>query len=664
MQRPESQCNANQRPESPCDESRRDENERDECANDAGDARERDEDHAADNGHDESIEDAAATLAPSAIRPRTISRAPLHVVGIAVTALIGVVIAMEARVELPNDADANTRERAVVASQPHEPLPAPEAIEADGENVPVRSALDVGDLEGQSEQVTAGRSSRAFCAVALGAGSRGRPGGPPALASVSGQRAVMPGTSSYSEFDENEYVSAAADSVSTFAIDVDTASYSNVRQILENGARVPRSIVRIEELVNYFSYSYPEPEGDQPFSTTATVASCPWAPTHQLVRVGLRARSFAASTRPAANLVFLIDVSGSMNDPSKLPLLVRSLHLLVDVLDARDRIAIVVYAGASGLVLPSTTCEYKNVLTRALDSLASGGSTNGGAGIELAYKTAVENFLPQGQNRVVLCTDGDFNVGATSHDALVELIEAKRRTGVFLSVLGFGRGAHSDATMELLADKGNGNYAHVDTLNEARKVLVTEMGGTLFTVAKDVKIQVDFNPARVQAWRLIGYENRKLAARDFDDDAKDAGEIGAGHTVTALYEVVPVGVAFTAQNSGSRPYAPAQLDAPARRGDELMTLKLRYKLPDEETSRAITDVVPASDRSWAETDGDFRFAAAVASFGMLLRKSRYAGSFRFENVLYLATPAIGADSQGTRAGFANLVRLARDSAER
>lgn len=536
-----------------------------------------------------------------------------------------------------------------------------ELVVVDDEYIPSDSRDDTGVRPVRRGSACGAASVSAFASRACGMGStRGRP----ASSTQVSKRSAAPGTESYAPIAESEFQFATTAPLSTFSIDVDTASYSNVRRFLEQGQMPPVDAVRVEELVNYFAYTHSEPKGDEPFASQATVASCPWDPNHRLVQIGLRARALDDSRRAGVNLVFLIDVSGSMESPDKLPLLVRSLRLLVERLDARDRVAIVVYAGAAGLVLPSTTCEYKGVLTRALESLRAGGSTNGGEGLELAYRVAAENFLSHGQNRVVLCTDGDFNVGVSDHDALVRLIEAKRATGVFLSVLGFGTGNVQDSTMEMLADKGNGNYAYVDTIAEARKVLVNEMGGTLHTVAQDVKIQVEFNPAHVQAWRLIGYENRKLAERDFDDDAKDAGEIGAGHTVTALYEIVPVGAPLGSESVRSLRYAPNVPPSPALHLDELLSLKLRYKSPGGDASRLLTTTVPPSNASWAETGDDFRFAAAVAAFGMLLRGSPHVGSFDYDKVLYLAMPAVGADPQGTRGEFVSLVRRARDLAGR
>ncbi len=444
---------------------------------------------------------------------------------------------------------------------------------------------------------------------------------------------------SYDRIVENPFLPVSENPLSTFSIDVDTASYSNMRRFLNEGTLPPRDSIRIEELINYFDYDYPQPEGDDPFSVNVEIANCPWNSEHRLARVGLKGYEVPRSERPASNLVFLVDVSGSMSPANKLPLLKQGMQMLLKQLDENDRVAIVVYAGASGLVLPSTTCNNQKTIGMALDKLQSGGSTNGGAGIELAYRVAVENFIEGGINRVVLATDGDFNVGVTNRDDLVSLIEEKARTGVFLSVLGFGMGNYKDSTLEKLADKGNGNYAYIDTQAEARKVLVEEMGSTLMTIAKDVKIQIEFNPAKVNGYRLIGYENRVLADRDFNDDTKDAGEIGAGHTVTALYEIVPAGVEMGPPPVDPLKYQPSPTPEatpqPVVVSDEMMTVKLRYKEPDGQKSKLITRPVTDTGKTLAEVSSDFRFASAVASFGMILKDSRYKGDATFASVLDL-----------------------------
>ena len=466
-------------------------------------------------------------------------------------------------------------------------------------------------------------------------------------------------TESYDHIVENEFLASKSNPLSTFSIDVDTASYANVRRFLTHGQLPPPGAVRIEELVNYFAYDYPCPEGDVPFAVNAEIATCPWAPDHRLVRFGLKGRVIEQDARPVSNLVFLLDVSGSMNDTNKLPLVKNAMRLLVEQLGENDRVAIVVYAGSSGLVLPSTTADQKHVILGAMDRLHAGGSTNGGAGIELAYQVAVDNFINGGINRVILCTDGDFNIGDTNRSTLVPLIEEKADTGVSLSVLGFGMGNYKDAVVEQLADKGNGNYAYIDTANEARKVLVEQMTGTLITIAKDVKIQVDFNPALVAAYRLIGYENRLLAAEDFDNDEKDAGEIGAGHTVTALYEIIPVGVEspVAVESPQSKYQEPGRLTESAMT-DELLTLHLSYKQPDGETSQKLAFPIRDSGAGFGESSDDFQFAAAVASFGMLLRESQFKGNTTYAAVSEWANASRGEDHFGYRAEFLNLVAKA------
>jgi Ca-activated chloride channel family protein len=469
-------------------------------------------------------------------------------------------------------------------------------------------------------------------------------------------------TESYARIDENPWLAAENNPLSTFSIDVDRASYTNVRRLILGGDRPPVDAVRIEEMVNYFTYDYPDVNGEHPFGITTEVADAPWRPQHRLVRIGVQGRRMELDELPPSNLVFLLDVSGSMQPYNKLPLLKKSLRLLVNELRPEDRVAIVVYAGAAGLVLPSESGREKEKILDALESLEAGGSTAGGAGIALAYRIGTENYIEGGNNRVILATDGDFNIGASSDAEMVRLIEEKRKHGIFLTVLGFGMGNLKDSKMEALADHGNGNYAYIDNLLEARKVLVTEMGGTLVTIAKDVKIQVEFNPARVQAYRLIGYENRLLADEDFNDDAKDAGELGAGHSVTALYEVVPVG-APPVETGSVDPlrYQRPEEDAPETRRageeDELMFVKLRYKAPDGERSRLIE--LPVPDR--VETAStDLRFAASVAAFGMLLRDSEQCGDFTLADVSRLARASLGEDRHGYRAEFVRLVEATRE----
>jgi len=471
-------------------------------------------------------------------------------------------------------------------------------------------------------------------------------------------------TATYDHIVENPFLAAGANPLSTFSIDVDTASYSNTRLFIDSGSLPPKDAVRVEEMINYFSYDYPQPEADKPFSIHLDVASCPWEPAHRLVRIGLKGREMAAEKRPASNLVFLLDVSGSMMPPERLPLIKQSMRLLVDKLTENDRVAIVVYAGASGLALPSTSGDHKEQILTALENLQAGGSTNGAEGIELAYKTAADNFIKGGVNRVILATDGDFNVGVTNQGDLIRLIEEKAKSGVFLSVLGVGTDNYKDSTMQKLADKGNGNYAYLDSLDEARKVLVQQMSGTLVTIAKDVKIQVEFNPARVASYRLIGYEKRILRKEDFNNDKIDAGEIGAGHTVTALYEVVPVGV--SANPAASVPpvdplkYQPANPVANAstyaQGSSELMTVKMRYKKPDGDKSELIERSLSDDGARFESASPDLKFAAAVAEFGMILRDSEYKGKGTLGAVLEWAQEGKGNDVNGYRAGFIELVR--------
>jgi Ca-activated chloride channel homolog len=463
-------------------------------------------------------------------------------------------------------------------------------------------------------------------------------------------------TAEYDHIAENRFRRVADEPLSTFSTDVDTASYSNVRRFLNRGTLPPADAVRVEELVNFFRFPYASPRGDAPVSITTEVAACPWNPRHRLALVGLQARRDDPAVTRARNLVFLLDVSGSMAPPDRLPLVQAAMRLLVDTLTPRDRVAIVVYAGASGLVLPSTSGDRKADIHRALDALQAGGSTNGGAGIQLAYDTAAEAFLDGGINRVILATDGDFNVGVTSQGELVRLIERQRERGIFLSVLGVGDDNLNDSTMEKLAGRGNGNYAYLDTLDEARRVLVAEASSTLVTVAKDVKVQVEFNPRHVAAYRLVGYENRVLAREDFNDDRKDAGDMGAGHTVTALYEIVPAGEPVP----GAPPVDPLKYqDAPketaASSSDELMTVKLRYKAPDGNDSRLLTHAVRNRVGEPSATVG---FAAAVAQFGMLLRGSEFKGTATWTAVQEQARRSRGDDPDGYRAEFIRLVDLA------
>lgn len=456
---------------------------------------------------------------------------------------------------------------------------------------------------------------------------------------------------------ENPFRSAAAEPLSTFSIDVDTASYANVRRFLNMGQRPPAEAVRLEELVNYFRYDYPAPAEGKPCSITADLVSCPWNENHRLARVGLKART--DEKRPNANLVFLLDVSGSMNEPNKLPLVKKSLHLLVDKLTENDRVSIVVYAGASGLVLPPTHGENKKAILGAIDNLQPGGSTNGASGITLAYEEARKGFIKEGVNRVILATDGDFNVGISDRDGLQSLIEKEAKSGVFLSVLGYGMGNLKDSTMEVLADKGNGNYAYIDSLGEARKVLAEEMSSTLVTVAKDVKVQIDFNPAKVRSYRLLGYENRMLAKEDFNNDKKDAGEMGAGHTVTALYEIIPtdapLDVPAVDPSKYQTPVAAKEAPPVVNDSPDSMTVKVRYKAPDGDVSQLMEFPVIDQKKPMAEASGDTKFATAVAGYALLLKGSNQAGNLNWAMVRELAKAGKGADAEGYRGEFMGLV---------
>jgi len=467
-------------------------------------------------------------------------------------------------------------------------------------------------------------------------------------------------TESYARIDENDFRLVSASPLSTFSIDVDRASYANIRRFIQSGDRPPVDAVRIEEMINYFPYDWGLVSGEHPFAVTTELWEAPWKPEHRLVRIGLHAESIDTEDLPPSNLVFLLDVSGSMMPDNKLPLLKKAFALLVDQLRPEDRVAIVVYAGAAGLVLPSTSGDRKAEILGALEDLDAGGSTAGGAGLKLAYQVAREHRLDQGNNRVILATDGDFNVGASSDAEMVRLIEKERESGTFLTVLGFGTGNLKDSKMEQIADHGNGNFHYVDGLLEARKVLVEEMGGTLFTLAKDVKLQVEFNPARAAGYRLIGYENRLLADEDFNDDSKDAGELGAGHTVTALYEVVPAGVRVPRDEVDPLRYQP-QPDDPPLSGfnNELMSVKVRYKDPNGTSSRLLQQ--PVADRPEPPST-DLRFAAAVAGFGMLLRDSEHAGDLTLDDVVRLAEEGKGEDPRGYRAEFIRLVETTRDLA--
>ncbi|MBN2686070.1 MAG: VWA domain-containing protein [Pontiellaceae bacterium] len=461
-------------------------------------------------------------------------------------------------------------------------------------------------------------------------------------------------TEQYDEVEELGFRAVLDHPLSTLSIDVDTASYANVRRFINEGRLPPPDAVRIEEMINYFSYDYPEPVGVDPFSINMELSKCPWNKDHRLALIGLQGKSVNLEDLPPNNLVFLLDVSGSMNTADKLPLLKSAMRMLVDELRLEDRVSIVVYAGASGLILKPTS--DKEAILEAINQLSAGGSTAGGAGIELAYKTAEKYFIEGGNNRVILATDGDFNVGVSSDGALVRLIEKKRESGVYLSVLGFGTGNIKDSKMEKLADKGNGNYAYIDSQLEAKKVLVNELGATLLTIAKDVKVQVEFNPSVVKAYRLIGYENRMLAAEDFDNDQKDEGELGAGHSVTALYELIPAGSDEEVASAGELAYQSRNVLS----SDDLMTVKFRYKQPDSDVSQLLVCSVKAQQLDGGYASDNLRFAGAVAEFGLILRDSKFKGDAALESVLQQAEISKGADVQGYRSGFIELVKRAAE----
>lgn len=487
----------------------------------------------------------------------------------------------------------------------------------------------------------------------------------PARAMFVASTAVTPpqpewNTESYNARQENGFISTSNDPLSTFSIDVDTASYSNVRRFINEGSLPPKGAVRIEELINYFSYDYPQPDSEHPFSVTTEVGPCPWNDSRKLVRIGLKAKDIDKKDLPPSNLVFLIDVSGSMSEQNKLPLLQKSMKMLVKQLGKNDRISIVVYAGHDRVVLEPTAGSEQQKIIAAIEALGAGGSTHASSGITTAYQLAEQVLLPKGNNRIILASDGDFNVGITSRGELQKLVEEKRKSGIFLTVLGFGMGNYHDDTMEVLADKGNGNYAYIDSLLEAKKVMVKEMSGTLFALASDVKIQVEFNPAKVGAYRLIGYENRALADEDFNDDKKDAGEIGVGHRVTALYEIIPVGAAGqpTVDPLKYQKTKKNDSDSKTQYANELMTVKLRYKPLQTSESVLLSTVAKDNKLALEDTSNDFRFAASVAGFGMLLSDSEHADGVTWSQILTLAKGAKGTDEEGYRAEFIRLVETA------
>lgn len=467
----------------------------------------------------------------------------------------------------------------------------------------------------------------------------------------------------YKEIAENNFKTVSESPLSTFSIDVDAASYSNMRRYINKGKLPPADAIRTEELINYFSYDYPQPTGNDPVKITTEVGACPWNVKHRLVRIGLKAKEIPTDKLPVSNLVFLIDVSGSMYGPQRLGLVQSSLKLLVNNLRDEDRVAIVVYSGSAGEKLPSTSGSDKQKIREAIDELTAGGSTAGGAGIKLAYKMAKQNFVKGGNNRIILCTDGDFNVGVSSDEGLEKLIEQERKSGVFLTVLGYGMGNYKDSKMQVLAEKGNGNHAYIDNLQEANRVLVNEFGATMHTVVKDVKLQIEFNPSQVQAYRLIGYESRLLKDEDFNNDAKDAGEMGAGHTVTAFYEVVPAGIKsdFTGKVDDLKYQKTKPAPAVTNNSKELLTVKLRYKAPDGNTSKKIEQ--PLIDDKKEKVSSDFRFASAVAMFGQLLRDSDFKGDATYDKVISLAKTSLDNDEKGYRREFIRLAETAEGLAK-
>lgn len=463
----------------------------------------------------------------------------------------------------------------------------------------------------------------------------------------------------YNHNAENRFKSPVKDPLSTFSIDVDAASYSNIRRFINQGEMPPKDAVRIEEMINYFNYNYPKPTGNDPVRITTEVGICPWNKTHRLVQIGLKAREVENQNLPASNFVFLIDVSGSMFGPTRLELVKSSLRLLVNNLREKDRVAIVTYCGDARVALPSTPGNEKQKIKDALETLTAGGSTAGGAGIKEAYRIAQKNFIAQGNNRIILCTDGDFNVGASSETELENLIESKRKGGIFLTVLGYGMGNYKDNKMQILAQKGNGNHAYIDNIQEANKVLVNEFGSTMYAVAKDVKLQVEFNPAKVQSYRLVGYETRMLNNEDFNDDTKDAGEMGAGHTVTALYEIIPTGISGNIPGSIDplKYQTETNINTQTSNSSELLTVKLRYKTPEEEKSKKIEKSV--TDMGKDNVSPDFRFASAVAMFAQLLKDSDFKGEATYDKVIETANKGLSFDPEGYRAEFVRLVQSAK-----
>jgi Ca-activated chloride channel homolog len=563
----------------------------------------------------------------------------------------------------------------LLAMNPAGPPPPSEMLEPPREVKPLGSAGLPADAHIFHEFGTARKPAPMDHMLGYRAGALGETRSQPLGAELAGRNRQDFDTASYDHVSENPFLPAATNPLSTFSIDVDTASYSNVRRFIDSGSLPPKDAVRVEEMINYFSYDYREPEDDKPFSIDLDATACPWDGSHRLLRIGLKGREVANENRPASNLVFLLDVSGSMSPAERLPLVKQAMRLLVEKLAEKDRVAIVIYAGGSGLALPSTTGDRKETILRALEELKAGGSTNGAEGIELAYKVAADNFIKGGVNRVILATDGDFNIGVTNQGDLVRLIEQKAKGGVFLSVLGVGTDNLKDSTMQKLADKGNGNYAYLDSLDEARKVLVQQVNGTLMTIAKDVKIQVEFNPTRVTSYRLIGYEKRMLRKEDFNHDKVDAGEIGAGHTVTALYEIVPAGASAADPSASIPPVDPlkyqgpssasvATVQADSKLSQEMVTVKLRYKKPEGDTSELTERSFVDNGSKFENAAPDLKFAAAVAEFGMILRDSEYKGQGTIGAVIEWAQEGKGRDTAGYRAGFIEMARKTRTLKQR
>jgi Ca-activated chloride channel family protein len=531
------------------------------------------------------------------------------------------------------------------------------------ENIGNRSIINIkmeADVSALSEVVVTGYGSRrdmASKSVSMAAPSAMNSGSQRSFQRYNGNF----NTEGYASVNENGFKNVRISPLSTFSIDVDNAAYSNIRRFINMGELPPADAVRIEEMINYFKYDYPEPKGEQPFSVYTELSVCPWNSEHQLLQVGLRGKSIEKASLPPSNLVFLIDVSGSMSDPNKLPLLKSAFGMLVNELRPQDRVAIVVYAGAAGLALESTPGNRKETILAAIDNLEAGGSTAGGAGIKLAYAEAEKNFIKGGNNRIILATDGDFNVGESSNGGMERLVEKKRDLGVFITVLGFGMGNVKDDKMELIADKGNGNYSYIDNLQEARKVLVREFGGTLFTIAKDVKFQIEFNPVRVSSYRLIGYENRLLNDEDFNDDTKDAGEMGSGHNVTALYELIPAGNERKVPSVDPLRYQKSvsadEIDDPS---GEYLTIKLRYKKADGNKSMLFEKQVKGYITDLEDASDNLRFAAAVSEFGMILRDSEFRGNATLEGAAGLAKSARGEDEDGYRSELIRLINTVKD----